>query len=313
VAEGEEELSELTEARPAKLPLSGGAEGASVTVRPFLTAELALPPRFYDRPKGRLGRVATLLGAVRGPKHDWDYCPVPAFLVEHPVAGNLMIDTGLHRCCAQPGGENLGMLARFSAVRMNPGQSAAERLRARGIEPDSIGLVVMTHLHNDHASATTDFPNATFICDQTEWRAAHSKGANRNGYVNTHLDIAVDWRLVDYGKDPVESFAGFARTLDLFGDGSVRLISTPGHSAGHQSVLLRLAHGELLVIGDAAPTEEILEGSKRPFLNDDDHLAERSLRELRSYRRLTPNALMVPGHDTEAWNRLDSVYGGEAA
>jgi len=229
-------------------------------------------------------------------------------MVEHPTAGTFMIDTGLHRCCAQPDGTNLGVMSRFSEVKMNPGQSAAERLEARGIKAESIRLVVMTHLHNDHTSACSEFPNATFICDQSEWAAANAKRSDWKGYVRTHFDIAVDWRTVDYRSDSVESFAGFARTIDLFGDGSVRLISTPGHSRGHQSVLLRLAHGELLVVGDAAPTEAILDGDSLPLIAEDDHLSARSVREIRAYRRLTPKAVIVPGHDSEAWNQLAAVY-----
>lgn len=303
------DVSEVTEAKPLTLPLAGGSEGATVSVRPLLTAELALPPRFYERPGGAVARLGVWLKALRGPGDEWGFCPVPAFLVEHPGFGPLMIDTGLHRCCAQPDGANLGRLNRFSEVRMSPEQSAAERLRARGIDPEAIRLVVMTHLHSDHASACQDFPNATFVCDQAEWVVAHAKRAGMNGYVDTHFDIAVDWRLVDYGSDPVESFAGFGRTVDLFGDGSVRLLSTPGHSAGHQSVLLRLDHGEFLVMGDAAPTRAILDGDERPMIEQDHHRAERSLREIRAYRKLTPNALLVPGHDSDAWNELKPIYG----
>jgi N-acyl homoserine lactone hydrolase len=48
--------------------------------------------------------------------------------------------------------------------------------------------------------------------------------------------------------------AGFSHTLDLLGDGSIRLVSTPGHSPGHLSVLLRAATGPVLVVGDATYT-----------------------------------------------------------
>ena len=302
------EISDVTEARPLQLPMPGGSTGATVTVRPLLTAELALPPGFYDRPNSPFGRLGVFWGALRGPREDWAWCPVPVFLVEHPTAGQFMIDTGLHRCCAQPDSANLGRLTKFSKVRMNSGQSAAERLAARGVDPASIKLVVMTHLHNDHTSACTDFPNATFVCDRTEWIAAHARRGDWKGYVKTHFDIAVDWRTADYNSPSVESFAGLARTIDLFGDGSVRLVSTPGHSAGHQSVLLKLAQGELMVMGDAAPTLDILDGDKNPMLVEDAHLSNRSLRELRAYGRITPNAVMIAGHDSDAWNELADVY-----
>ncbi|MEI7889014.1 MAG: N-acyl homoserine lactonase family protein [Actinomycetes bacterium] len=299
--------------KPLSLPLPGGSEGASVTVRPLLTAELAVPPGFFDAPTGRLGQLGLWLKMIRGAKPDWPNCPVPAYLVTHPTAGHFLIDTGLHRSCAQPGGGNLGKVGRFYRIEMNPGQSAAERLDSRGISPDSLNLVVMTHLHNDHASGCQDFANATFVCDALEWEAAHAKRSWLNGYETNQFDLAVDWRSVDYFSDDAEHFAGFSRTVDLFGDGSVRLISTPGHSAGHQSVLLRLDHGELLVVADAAATEATLEGDARPLLFDDRHRFERSLKELRGYRALTPNALLVPGHDGDAWAKLDAVYGSEQA
>ena len=57
---------------------------------------------------------------------------------------------------------------------------------------------------------------------------------------------------MDFGDAPPG--AGFSHTLDLLGDGSIRLVSTPGHSPGHLSVLLRAATGPVLVVGDAAYT-----------------------------------------------------------
>jgi len=60
------------------------------------------------------------------------------------------------------------------------------------------------------------------------------------------------WREIDYSGPEAEAFESFTRTIDLFGDGLVRLISSPGHSLGHQSVLLRLRDHYALVAGDAA-------------------------------------------------------------
>ncbi len=298
---------------PLSLPLPGGSEGATVTVRPLLTAELAVPPGFFDAPKGKLGQLKIWLKMLRGANAEWPDVPVPAFLVTHPTAGNFLIDTGLHRSCSHEGGGNLGIVSRFYRITMNPEQSAAERLKARNIDPESLRLVVMTHLHNDHASACKDFPNATFVADTKEWESAHARGAWQNGYVGEQFDIAVDWRGIDYFSDDAEHFAGFSRTVDLFGDGSVRLVSTPGHADGHQSVILRLDHGEILVMGDAAPTMAILNGDANPLLHADRHQFQRSLREIRTYMTQTPNALVIPGHEPEAWNKLDAVYGGGSA
>ena len=70
-----------------------------------------------------------------------------------------------------------------------------------------------------------------------------------------HFDYAFDYRTLSYHTDAISSYATFGRTFDLFGDGSVRLASTPGHSAGHQSLIcrlrdrdLRLGEGEFTII-----------------------------------------------------------------
>ena len=71
-----------------------------------------------------------------------------------------------------------------------------------------------------------------------------------HGYRPAHYDYAFDYRTVDYPRGD-QSYSTFGRTFDLFGDGSVRLASTPGHTAGHQSVICRLADRDLVIAGDA--------------------------------------------------------------
>ena len=96
----------------------------------------------------------------------------------------------------------------------------------------------MTHLHPDHASAISDFPEATFLVSTAEWEAA-SDGGQRDGYVKRQFDHGFDYRLVDFDSDDANSFSGFARSFDVFGDGSVRVVFTPGHTLGHMSVVLQ--------------------------------------------------------------------------
>jgi N-acyl homoserine lactone hydrolase len=94
----------------------------------------------------------------------------------------------------------------------------------------------------------------------------------------------------------------------MFGDGSVRAVYTPGHTLGHMSVVVRTAGGEVLVAGDAIYLRRNLDDTHLPNRTEDDHLYRRSLREMQQYVRETPDALVIPGHDWEAWQALDSVY-----
>jgi N-acyl homoserine lactone hydrolase len=301
-------MTVATEPTRAVLPLPGGRDGATVRVHPILTGEMRAPRAHHDRPSGLL-TIPRLVVSLAGLDGGWHWLPIPAFLVEHPRAGAVLIDTGLHPSCTSDPGGNLGRaFGTVTPIRMQHDQALRFQLPERGVQPKDVRVVIMTHLHVDHASAVSEFPDATFVIDRREWEAA-AGGGMLQGYHQRQFDHAFDWRTLDYSADPVGSFAGFAQSLDLFGDGSVRLVSTPGHTLGHQSVVLRTAHEEILIVADAAYTERELRGEISPFLIADEHLYRRSLKEIARYREQTPSAIVIPSHDWDLWPRLTPLYG----
>jgi len=168
----------------------------------------------------------------------------------------------------------------------------------------------MTHMHIDHTSAISEFPNSTFVLSETEWQAAASGPRPLlNGYRRVHFDYAFDYRTVDFDRGGIDSYATFGRAFDLFGDGSVRLAYTPGHSAGHISVVAHLAERDFVIGGDATYTAAQLEGgaplAPRPF---DEHNYRRSLQELKLFKREFPGAIVTPGHDAEFFAGLSARY-----
>ena len=300
-------MATAAEPRPATLPLPGGSADATVVLHPLLTARLAAPPGLMRRDSGRLAGLK-LLGVGVGRERYVDM-PVTAFLVEHPTAGNVLIDTGFHGSVAIEPGRAMGRLGGliYRDVRMQSEDAAPARLRAMGIAPEQVGTVVMTHLHSDHASGIAHFPDATFVVSAAEWKAAVS-GGEREGYVRRQFDHGFDYRLVDFDGPGTVSFASFGQALDLFGDGSVTLVSTPGHTAGHLSVVLRLGGREALIAGDAIYTLESLRDGHPPYRMADEHFYQRSLREIGLYVEQTPGALVIPSHDIELWESLAPVY-----
>ena len=115
-------------------------------------------------------------------------------------------------------------------------------------------------------------------------------------------DVAIDF---DVRRVSAEGELKF----DLFGDGSVHLAFTPGHTAGHMSVICRLAERDFVIGGDAMYFLDQLEGElappPRPF---DAHNFRRSLQELRLFHRQFPEALITPGHDPGFYAKLGSRY-----
>jgi N-acyl homoserine lactone hydrolase len=300
-------MATAAEPQPAELPLSGGLEGAKVRLHPLLTATVQGPPAWFLREEGRFAwRKAFGFGV---PKGKWLKAPIQAFLLEHPSVGPVLVDTGFHGSVAVSPRSNLGAFGTviYRDIDMRPEQAVAAQLRDKGIEASSVKAVLMTHLHPDHASAISDFPEATFLVSRAEWEAA-SHGGQRDGYVKRQFDHGFDYRLVDFDSNDANSFSGFARSFDVFGDGSVRLVFTPGHTAGHMSVVVQTQHGEVLLAGDAIFMLRTLEEERLPHLLFDEHLFRRSLREIKQYVKETPDAVVVPGHDWETWQKLEPVY-----
>jgi glyoxylase-like metal-dependent hydrolase (beta-lactamase superfamily II) len=297
-------MATAAEPHPAELPLPGGRDGAAVRVHPMLTATISVAPAYAHR-AARLAALRAL--GLTTAAADRLRLPIPAFLIEHPNAGLVLVDTGFHPSVAvdeRPFGRLGGLI--FKDLEMTPEQAVPGQMRERGFDPDDVRTVVLTHLHADHASGISQFPNATFVLSEAEWSAA-AAGGPRQGYFRHHFDHAFDYRLLDFDSPGADSFASFGRAFDLFGDGSLMLVYTPGHSAGHLSVVARLAGRELLLAGDAVFTMPDLEGAPLPFATLDGHLAGRSLYEIGLYRRETPSALIVPGHDMVRWEELDRV------
>jgi glyoxylase-like metal-dependent hydrolase (beta-lactamase superfamily II) len=289
---------ELPTPRPADLPLPGGSAGAAVRVHPLRTARMKAMPDFWERPAGRFGLVRGL--GLHVPRSRWKWLPIPAFLIEHPTAGPILVDTGLHEQVATDVAGALGRPAQvLFTIDMKPEWAVPHQLRARGVDPASIETVVMTHLHYDHASGLTQFPQATVLVDEREWSLA-KKGRITDGYMTRLFPAANDWRLLP----------GEVEEIDLLGDGSIRLLSTPGHTPGHRSVILRLAGDrELLLTADAAYARRTLDDGLTPLLTWDDDAYRASLAKLQAWVAAHPGAPVVTGHDLdELWAQQPAVY-----
>jgi glyoxylase-like metal-dependent hydrolase (beta-lactamase superfamily II) len=296
------------EAKPLTEPLRGGTRGATVTVEPLSGGELQAPAAFVERAGGRMEALRML--GVGTPRSEWRWLPCPAFLIRHPSAGMLLVDTGLHPSVSAKPKENLGRLvARFGRPRLEPGRDVPAVLRARGIDHKDISVVVMTHLHFAHASGISEFENSTFVLSEPEWVAATTERRPfLQGYRPEQYDYTFDYRTLSYGGERIESYSTFGRTFDLLGDGSVRLAFTPGHSAGHQCVIARLRDRDFVIAGDAVYNLRQLEDAPEPPRPADHHNWRRSMRELKHFRSQFPQAVIVPSHDHELWPKLEKRY-----
>ena len=297
------------EPHPLHEPLAGGTPGASVVVEPIVAGHVDLPRQTMVSPGGRF-LTLKLLRALLFPT-EANVVPVPAFLIRHPSAGPILVDTGLHPSIATDGKENFGGASnRFGNPSLKAGEDVPAQLRARGLDPHEIPIVVMTHLHIDHTSAISEFPNSTFIVSEPEWvEATTGSGGLRKGYRRQHIDYAFEYRTVSFDRGNIDSYASFGRTFDLFGDGSIRLAFTPGHSAGHMSLVCRLAKHDFVIGGDAMYyLDQLLGKTALPPRPEDAHNFRRSLQELKLFHSQFPDAVITPGHDPDFYDRAQPRY-----
>ncbi len=158
---------------------------------------------------------------------------VPCFLVRH--GGEWMLwDTGVgDRIAAFPSGE-VKQGARFSLRR-----TLASQLSKIGLTPDDIKYVGLSHLHSDHSGNVGLFPHSVFLLAAPELPWAKSLPTPEG--VDAQLIAPLD-------HDRVQTFD---KDLDVFGDGTVRILKAPGHTPGHCMLLVKLPKsGPILITGD---------------------------------------------------------------
>jgi glyoxylase-like metal-dependent hydrolase (beta-lactamase superfamily II) len=207
-----------------------------------------------------------------------------SFAIEHPD-GVVVIDAGQDPDFVSPWWDiYLRLGVRFDATETDRVET---RLRQAGLNPGTVRHHVFTHLHVDHVGAGP-LPGARVVLNADEWRAATARAARLRGYMRAGID----------GPQTVDG------DHDLYGDGSIRLLATPGHTAGHQSVLVTPGEGpRVLIAGDAVYSEASLITRTIDGVGVDPDQARSSIDRLREICREAPT-VVAPTHDVDAAQRV---------
>ena len=240
-----------------------------------------------------------------------DPLPVRAWAIEHPE-GTLLIDTGesarFHAADHFHGDPTGFVNRRILRIAIREEEEIDLQLSAAGIAPQSVGRVVLTHLHIDHTDGLRHFPQAEILVSRTEWENPYGAA----------LKTFPPWlkpRLIDYRAAENEAVQkAFGGGFPLTSDGALWLVPTPGHTLGHQSVLLVQEGRTCLFAGDASFSEDHLKRSVRQGIALAPSLARQTNRRLIAYMSENPT-IYLPSHDPEAEARLcaGALFGDKMA
>ena len=167
------------------------------------------------------------------------------YLIQH-AKGLLLWDTGIpDAVAAMPD----GLVVANGAITQRRAKTLAAQLAEIGVKPADIGYVAISHTHGDHVGNVGLFPSSTVLIQAAEY----------------------DWAMTQPTKPAFaasQKFDKLAGDRDVFGDGSVMILSTPGHTPGHQSLLVRLSKtGALVLSGDAVHFRDNWDHRRVPSMN----------------------------------------------
>lgn len=198
----------------------------------------------------------------RGAEGDFTL-PVYAFLITHPSGRSAVFDAGL-----APSDHGQVLFDAFHN-ELPPGHDVAARVAAAGTDPARVEALVLSHTHYDHVGGAPLLPNARVILHRQE-----------------------ELRTLDQGRDLLR----IDETHDLFGDGSVEVFATPGHTCGHQSLRVFREGGADVLAGDACYFCRSLDQDEvdQPFPFDKAQYVA-TKRRLAAMR--AQGDFVIPGHD----------------
>ena len=205
------------------------------------------------------------------------------YLVVHPK-GTLLWDAGLpDRLAGIPEGKTL-----YGTFVMKVSKPLAEQLRQIGQSPDTIRYLGISHLHGDHVGNVDLLPHATLLMQKEEYAAGFGPNPEKYGFdPSTYSSLK---------NNPVQQLEG---DYDVFGDGSVVIKRTLGHTPGHQALFVKLRNsGNILLSGDLVHFTDNWLHKRVPGFNFDKEQSVRTMNEIEQFLKDNHAQLWIQ-HDLE--------------
>jgi N-acyl homoserine lactone hydrolase len=235
--------------------------------------------------------------------------PINVYVIEHRN-GVVLFDTGQDRASVTdpnyfPSGINGFLYDRLAKFEIGPEQTFTEGLRGLGYAPQDVHTAVLSHLHQDHIGGLPQLRGSRIVTSRQEWETLDKPLAIPRGFLLDHIKLpGLNWQPIEPEPLGDPALAPFTSGHDLFGDGSLTVLPTPGHTPGSLSMLVRRpGQAPLLMVGDLTYDDRLLAEGHLPGVGDKRRMrtAAQMVNEL---RRRMPGLVVLPAHDPGAAQRL---------
>ncbi|MEO0362418.1 MAG: N-acyl homoserine lactonase family protein, partial [Pseudomonadota bacterium] len=225
---------------------------------------------------------------------EWtEWLPIAAFVVEHRDEV-IVVDAGETARMADPAyaacDEQTGWFYRRNLrFAVKEAEEIGPQMRALGLPPKRARTVVMTHLHSDHMGGMGWFPEAEFLISARDFGGHKGALPCREPKGIRRTPVAYDGPSLD----------AFEASRPVTADGVVAIVPTPGHTPGHQSVVISGESRRWILAGDAAFSTEQAEREIVAGIVEDHGAARRTLKTLKRQLAAGETAFLA-SHDPEA-------------